>query len=323
MTAPAVTAHPDIVWHYTDGNGLISILAGHCLWATSAAFLNDEQEVALGVQRLADRFAAIVRDAGDDALSAAINPRAAAGPSSATFFILSASESWDSLAMWRLYGGARESYAVGLDATSPLRVLGEQTIDDAELRRSGVYLKPRAWDRVRYSAEDQDALVDAAFAELPLRAAELKRLLQENEQQGRHAALDSLSRDTTATVLRDAFDDLEQVVLLIKHGGFVDEREVRKSVVLFADPERAEAAELENQLLRYRATSYGIAPYLRLTGGGGEGAVTRSPEPLPIRAVAVSPSPNGPAAVASVKRLLEVNGYAGVPVLRSSIPFRG
>lgn len=83
-----------------------------------------------------------------------------------------------------------------------------------------------------------------------------------------------------------------------------------------------EALELEARLLSYRATDYGIAPYLRLTGGSEDLAVVEAPAPLPIRAVAISPSPNGAAAEHSVQRLLHANGYGDVPVVRSTIPYR-
>lgn len=49
MTGSVDPVDPDdLVWHYTDGHGLVSILSGHALWATSSAFLNDRQEIALG-----------------------------------------------------------------------------------------------------------------------------------------------------------------------------------------------------------------------------------------------------------------------------------
>src|SRR3954453_11953836 len=52
----AVKTDPGVVWHYTDGSGLLSILRHDVLWATSAAFLNDKNEVALGGQRMAERI---------------------------------------------------------------------------------------------------------------------------------------------------------------------------------------------------------------------------------------------------------------------------
>lgn len=85
------------------------------------------------------------------------------------------------------------------------------------------------------------------------------------------------------------------------------------------------ASSAEAALLSYRASAYGIAPYLRLTGpdpGRPEALVVTRPSPLPVRAVAVSPSPNGPEATASVRQALLAHGY-DVPVRRSAIPFRG
>lgn len=320
--AAAVAADPDVVWHYTDGHGLISILRGHCLWATASAFLNDQHEVGIGMRRLADRLVRVAENAELRArLAEWIDPRLTAGPAHAQFFILSASQAWDSLAMWRLYGGARESYAIGLDATARLGVLGDGTpVTDAEFGAAGVYLKRQPWERVRYTADDQDRLVDAVFDELPVQLDELRRMVREAASDAPRWAVLS---DGGRPVLRELLDNLEQAVLLIKHEGFVDEREVRQGVVLAAGPGRGEAPALVGRLLRYRATAYGIAPYLCLTGGAGDDAVVPVAAPLPIRAVALSPSPNGPAAVESVRSVLAATGYGDVPVLRSSIPFRG
>lgn len=188
-------------------------------------------------------------------------------------------------------------------------------------RADGVRRLPQApgLDRVRYTPAEQDALLDAAVADLPLRAEELKRAFRTADAEPSWTLLDE---GATGALLRDVLDDLEQSILLIKHGGFAEEREVRKSVVLMVDPDRQEAAALESRLVRYRATRYGIAPYLRLTGGAGEESIASAPSPLPVRGVAISPSPNGPAAEASIARLLRVNGYPDVPVVRSTIPFR-
>jgi hypothetical protein len=68
-----------------------------------------------------------------------------------------------------------------------------------------------------------------------------------------------------------------------------------------------------------------MAPYLRLTGASDatSGAVTPVPGPLPIRAVAISPTPNGAAAEESLLALLAGHGMPHVAVRRSGIPFRG
>jgi hypothetical protein len=69
-----------------------------------------------------------------------------------------------------------------------------------------------------------------------------------------------------------------------------------------------------------------MAPHLWLTGtpeDAGDGlALTATAAPLPIRCVAISPSPNGAAAERSLAAMLATHGY-DVEVRRSPIPFRG
>lgn len=336
-TGPAVEAgaDPDLVWHYTDGPGLISILTNHVLWATSASFLNDHQEVALGSQLLIRRLLELA-DQGEDEFFTEMAERVRGGvedghgPSPAGFFILSAARAWDSLVMWRNYGGVQESYAVGLDSRSPLMVLGDTGFEtdpapsDPSRR---FYLRRMPWKPVRYAEADQLALVDAVFDDLPEQMARL-RAGAEHLGAGEDGVPElselppELARDVAA-----ARDDLEHALLLIKHSGFVDEDETRHSFLLFADPADEAAQRLEARLLRYRSTAYGIAPYLELTGAApgtpADAVVAPRPHPLPIRGVAISPSPNGIEATTSLRRLLRSRGYADVPVLRSAIPFRG
>ncbi len=84
-------------------------------------------------------------------------------------------------------------------------------------------------------------------------------------------------------------------------------------------------AEALTGVARFRHTSYGMAPYLRLTGtsDAAHGPVTPVPGPLPIHAVAISPTPNGQAAEESLPALLTSHGMPHVPVRRSGIPIRG
>lgn len=129
MTPTAPDTHrPELVWHYTDGPGLLAILSGHVLWATSSGFLNDSAEVRMGMELLATEVRARARAEGGllaELLGRLdeVDPRR---PETPPFFILSASASPDSLAMWRTYGRAVESYAIGLDPAVPLSVVGER-----------------------------------------------------------------------------------------------------------------------------------------------------------------------------------------------------
>src|SRR3954453_7192738 len=338
----AVKTDPGVVWHYTDGPGLLSIVRHHVLWATSAAFLNDKDEVALGGQRMAERIQQLA-ESSDSVLYArlaeAIRNGSArgVGPSPSRFFILSASQSWDSLAMWRLYGGAQESYAIGLDASRPLSVLAPPDPADPaesslEEQRGGIYIKRQPWEPVRYTASAQRELVDAVFDDLPEQVQAVWSAVEGKVDRGSLRSLLQMVYSLPTgiqPILLELLDDLEQALLLIKHEGFVDERETRASVVLWGEYDDSATARFTARLVRHRSTPYGITPYLELTGGpdgrlaGTHDVLTETRGPLPRRAVAISPSRNGPVAALSLEQMLRAHGYEGVPVVPSAIPFRG
>ena len=312
-----MAASEGLVWHYTDGAGLLSIVGNHVLWATASGFLNDTDEVKLGYRRILAEFSARL-DAGDP-VATALRERLEAsretrgGPSPSSFFVLSAAQHWDLLAMWRLYGGPRESYAIGLDPTVALRVLADADAPAVTATADPHVIRQRTWDPVRYDPAEQQALTAAVFDGLEEDLTALKTRI----------AADGATPQAVLETMSETFDDLEQALVLIKHPGYHDEREIRHSTALL------HPAELGGWrgVVRYRATSYGIAPHLWLTGSaGGErgagSALTTTRAPLPIRSVAVSPTPNGDTAADSLRAMLGAHGY-DVEVRRSSIPFRG
>ena len=305
----------DLVWHYTDGEGLLSIVRNHALWATASGYLNDRDEVTLGYRRLeaeldsragsGDEFARRVLD------EARRSGRSQAGPSPSSFFILSAAQHWDLLAMWRGYGGAGESYAVGLDPEMPLHVLCDPGAPPLVGDGTTHLLRQRPWTAVQYGPEGQNALARAVFDGMEV---ELAALVDRVEREGR------VTREAVLETLGETIDEIEQALALIKHEGFHDEREVRHSTVLLHPYELTGWGGV----VRYRPTAYGMAPHLWLTGGPDETTAspfTATPAPLPVRAVAISPSPNGAAAEDSLRAMLGSHGY-DVEVHRSPIPFR-
>lgn len=308
-----------LVWHYTDGPGLLSIVRTHVLWATASGYLNDREEVSLGYRRLQEELD--VRAASGDVLAGNLLRRArdadadGTGPSPSSFFILSAAEHWDLLAMWRNYGGRGESYAVGIDPSATLRVLcdpGSPALDGA----GGTHLvQQRSWSPVRYSAEEQRALATAVFDGME---EEMPALRARTEREG------VTTREAVLETMAGTIDDIEQALALIKHQGFHEEREVRHCTILL----RPEELGAWGGVVRYRPTAYGMAPYLWLTGDAPNSETAHSAPltdtvaPLPIRCVAISPSTNGPAAEKSLDAMLESHGYR-IEVRRSPIPFRG
>lgn len=308
-------ATQDLVWHYTDGTGLLSILSGHELWATSSAFLNDAAEMRRGLDLLGAMTRQRAQTDGGifEDLVRHLGEVAPEQPGIVPFFILSASMSPDSLAMWRNYGRTRESYAIGLDATAPLSVL--VPVSDRE-----VVVRRRPWEPIAYDRARQEDLVARVLDTFPTRVAAIQQAVGHLDESGTPARWNQLSSTREFTEL---LEDLERAVLLIKDSGFYEEQETRYGVAVYpvsAEPgDRHAAAGIQS----YRVSPYGLAPYLRLTGSPDDtdAAVTEQPRRLPIRAVAISPSPNGAAAVESVRAFVHSVGY-DVPVTRSTIPFR-
>ncbi|HWC21994.1 MAG TPA: hypothetical protein VG502_06810 [Flexivirga sp.] len=327
----------DLVWHYTDAAGLLSILRTDTVWATSSEFLNDRGEVQLGRQLAEERMRERARLEPDSIYGRLggllrANDERNSPPeqdgAGAIFFVLSASSSPDSLAMWRNYGGAGESYAVGLDPARPLRVLGELAGEEHEgghgMLGGGVRLRRKPWRAVHYDRPSQLSLIDHVLDDRAGTAEKLRQAAADLAGVGDAEDLRRLLSPARRDDLERMLGDLEDVLLLIKHPGFIDEDEVRASYVLWLQGDRGTTMHALRDVIQYRASRYGLAPYLRLTGPGDdpEAPLSARPCPLPIRAVTVSPSAHGAAAEQSVRDLLAAGGRADVPVTRSGIPFR-
>ena len=220
-----------LVWHYTDGPGLLSILAGNVLWATASGYLNDTSEVELGNRLMLERFT-VLADSHHPVFSALRDRLAESdakqGPSPGWFFILSASTSPDSLAMWRSYGGRGESYAIGLDPAAELKVL----VDDVAATER-VLIRQKGWMPVRYDRADQDALIEAVYAELPDDLAAVAEL----RDRGNPSTADYLD------AVADTLEAAEQALLLIKHHGFREEQETRRTTVVFGEEGQGPGAD--------------------------------------------------------------------------------
>ena len=298
-----------LVWHYTDGHGLLSILRDEVLWATASGYLNDAHEVELGNQLLLRRFTELAD--GQDPHYAELRSRleradTQRGPSTSWFFILSASRSPDSLAMWRSYGGRGESYAIGLEPRAALSLF----VDDASVG-DDVIIHQRGWTPVRYDPAGQAALVDGVYAEFTRELRDVVELRRAGDVTTRQY-LRALDR---------TLDAAEQALVLIKHAGFQEEQETRHSTVVVGGADRVTT---QAGITRFRHGPYGITPYVTLTGASDDGPspVTSTRTRLPIRALTISPSANGPQAVDSVAALLASAGRPEVTIHRSSIPFR-
>lgn len=305
----------NLVWHYTTGHGLLGIITNHVLWASSALFLNDSNELLTGHHVLQREF---------DEQKPTMDAEEARGLSDLisslehsvrlSRFVLSASEDDDSLTMWRLYGNDEVSYAVGLDPNVGLIPRQQARGDHHPNPPTGYYEEHEvhdeegnligAWNPDTIEADDQ-IWMPVIYADDEQRelAADAINALR----------IGLLSKGETFMEFLVMSGVMEKLRLL-KDQGFKDEREQR--VLASANPEW--------KFLKHRPGRFGLIPYLEL--GVPVGSVrTNWPEPmlpLPIRCIRVGPSPFVREAKQSLKQLLELNGYGSVRVEVSETPFR-
>lgn len=313
------------VFHYTDGAGLIGILERRVLWASTADSMNDEKEIETGFALIQDE---LLGDRGLrryrehlDALSDAREMH-----SEGSTYIVSASTDGDSLSMWRGYGGAGEvSYAIGLRPEAGYRVVK---------RTPGNMLQPVSRPRLPEAIARQLSLVPVGdwlrvSYDHAATLARLRNIL---------TVLDQYSpppgNPIVGTVAASLFMNIASTV---KPQGFKDENEVR--LVIQPSP--------GVEVIRFRPGRFSITNFIELTAKpttsashseNGEGEAYAGPtstndwgktinedEPrplLPISEIRVGPTRYPNQAIRSIRRLLVENGYQGVAVTSSTIPFR-
>jgi hypothetical protein len=138
-----------LVWHYTGFAGLVGILDG-IIWASSAAYLNDLQEVRLTVattlEILADQHPDVAPEDAELHRNMADLFRDMDGKQ---IFVTSFSQKADDLSQWRAYGGKGTAFAVGFD---PRKLAAQGKLSRFELVKVA-YGREAFEDEIRYSIE--------------------------------------------------------------------------------------------------------------------------------------------------------------------------
>lgn len=144
---------PDILFHYTTGEGAVGILGSGELRATHARYLNDSLELEAGMA-LAKETLELVRRTAAASEECSIYERISDALDAMAiddFFVASFSAQADDLPQWRAYSRGAGGYALGL------------AVEHLILRsnESGFYLYP-----VVYDADVQSRLLEEFIADL-------------------------------------------------------------------------------------------------------------------------------------------------------------
>jgi hypothetical protein len=281
----------DVLWHYTNGAGLIGIISSGTIYSTQASCLNDNSEV-----RYATRLVrkALLDHAGKQLglettqfllKFAAFLDDTDAEPNHAGSFSYVAcfSRSRDDLSQWRAYAGGENGYAIGFRARDLLGV--ENTLVGA----------------VNYDAALHEALA-AEVADVTVELYE-KALAQRPTAE---------MADWTEAFLDRWGNALARIAPFAKHPGFATEREFRLVRSLTGD-------DYPSLIVRQKGTL--LARHLPLLLPSGSSSAEQ--QRLPINSIVVGPARHKAVSAISVAVLLKKHGYPpDLPVYTTGIPYQ-
>jgi len=316
-----------LVWHYTDTDALVSIITKHRLWASSAAFMNDANEMITHQQALKKTYERIKADLPADQqelLDRRYGPNAELR-NVQDLYLIAASEEGDHLTLWRNYSAKSGAFAIGLDASvrlkpvlldpsdpnkehpSPPKGYYEDAVDFTEEGDEFQMYDPDdprtlggRWRKVRYVAREG---VSSHEARVRKEGKFLAGRARDPKKYQYHVDFTYLDPDNEPNREKD--------------DAFKDEAEVR--IIVSADPDW--------KFVKYRSGPFGLTPYVELAtkaqDSWDESEPATEPGILPIREIRIGPAAVDPARQErSLRALLDANGYRGVIIRISEIPFR-
>jgi hypothetical protein len=202
---PTMEWPPPLLYHYTDGGGLLGILSSRHLWATDIRYLNDARELTHACDlveevlqgKLKERQPTIVQKFLSEAV-VMYSPYEAFYTPYVTCFC----EKGDLLSQWRGYAERGSGYSIGFDggalATNP------KSANEILLRK------------VKYIRDEQVRLIRGAVELIVDTLAQVTQGMTEIEAQADIFDAHSLLRDI-----------LGEYLVCFKHPGFEEEQEWR------------------------------------------------------------------------------------------------
>jgi hypothetical protein len=289
---------PPCLYHYGTAQGLLSVVASQCFWATDANYLNDATELSYAISAVNRLVQTKEREAEGGTVREFLSRLRHdwTGTHLPAVFVVSFSEGGDILSQWRSYGGIT-GYAIGL-GTEWWQLYQVETT----LRLPSLRLR-----RVLYAEEEQQvaltSLLDAACASL----IDAERRSDGEEFQ----EFELRVRSYLCAVLT-------LLAACLKHPSFAEEREWRFIYMQDADPGDQSGDRLP---VHFRAAELGLIPYVELRLPATDGPYAGR---LPITEVFHGPSERPELTVAALQRFVRQHGYVEphTRVRGSSAPLR-
>jgi hypothetical protein len=309
-------AEPELLYHYTTQKGLLGILKDKCIWATHIRYLNDTSEGNIVPRVVFEEFSSrynasslfqalgmapvappkVAEPVDEDALGQGTTM--ASWVTSQNVFVSSFSEKGNSLSQWRAYSERSGGYSIGF-RPEYLRAVGERFLSsrpDRFIQASESLVKCIYYDEEeKKSLKGEIGKLVSAYVEDAAMAAKVP------------VGEGILGFRTPAALAIKHFIKLGRRAAITKDDGFREEAEWRLAFLL---QQNSNVTDIE-----FRPGSSMPVPYLKIP-------LRLEDQFIGIFEVIVGPCPHPGEAVKSIQMLFESEGFRGVKVVSSEIPYR-
>ncbi|MFC1489722.1 DUF2971 domain-containing protein [Candidatus Latescibacterota bacterium] len=285
----------NLIYHYTDANGLKGIVQSQLLWGSNSQYLNDPTEYEYGLSIAMEKLKKGIdeRVSSDTeiykVLMSILEMKSLYNDES--HFVFSMSEEGDLLSQWRGYGDFCKGYSIGINP------------NEIEILMKGLPTSPQVIDlmgfyllKVIYKKEEQSEIMEDAVDKI------LNKLLlwYNDDPKGIHSFQHLI------------MSLLKVFAYTFKHSTWKEEKEWR---ILYIKPKRTLSPIAPPYPTKYRVSKNGeLISYIEMNFGND---FLR----LPIKELII-----GPGCADNSKETLEgflsQNNYSSVNVIKSDIPYR-
>ncbi len=298
-------AIPDVIHHYTDTNGLLGIINSNMLWASNAAYLNDEKEIEYAASVARGALETVLDGRGydltenDNAAVAKLSVEQTldAVHSAIESYVVCFCRSGDLLSQWRGYGTVGGSFAIGFDT----KALG---------RRFSQSNPPFRLVKVEYDPTRQIQLIEWLVGQW-------FDFVITNDVCNIPPAGTPETPISAEVLMQSIFPLLlGNIAASLKHPSFAEEDEYRLLYNIFSYRNDQERSLLP---LKFRNKGGLVVPYVEFAQRNEEYAMTR----LPIGSIRSGPHPYPQLAKSGAQKFLENSQWhTSVTVDTSYIPLR-
>ncbi|HDR2890719.1 TPA: DUF2971 domain-containing protein [Enterobacter asburiae] len=291
--------------HYTDLTGLTGIIGSGAFWATNLSFLNDKSELLHGLDCAKKALQLMPQpvhfDEWDQDFTDAIEQLR--GQDIDDIFTVSFCRNADLLSQWRGYSGKAQGVSLVFEQQELIAMFEGFIARENTLLKQGIYLEK--FYLINESVTYTDPEQTPEFKE------KIQAYINEYETYKKSIGPNEASQSGYIQYM------ISQVAPFFKHSGFREEEEYRIVIRnLFG-----------NNKIQFRNNGKTIIPYIPVTLTGEEKPteekVRQKTLKLPLREIKVGPCEDFMQVKKGIELLLKVNGYFGVNITRSSIPYRG